>query len=112
MFLLVKSNPRSLIHSDVWGHAPMSSHYGYLYYVTFIDDYTRFTWIFPLKHKSNVFVTFMHFKTYIETALSTKIKRRRTSSTYGGHHLAQATTYRLEFSKQYRRTFIATIHQP
>ena len=44
-----------LIHSDVWG--PMTSTYlsGYEYYVTFIYEYSRNTWIYFLKTKSEVF---------------------------------------------------------
>ena len=33
-----------LIHSDVWGIAPVVSHAHYKYFVTFIDDFSRFTW--------------------------------------------------------------------
>ena len=44
-----------LIHSDVCG--PMSSTFlsGFEYYITFIDDYSRKTWIFFLKAKNKVF---------------------------------------------------------
>ena len=49
----VTTVPLELIHSDVWGPAIASSG-GYKYYVSFVDDYTRFTWIYLLKHKSDV----------------------------------------------------------
>ena len=32
-----------LIHSDVWGPSPVSSHEKFKYYVTFIDNHSRFT---------------------------------------------------------------------
>ena len=32
-----------LIHSDVWGISPVISHVNYKYFVTFIDDYTKYT---------------------------------------------------------------------
>ncbi|PKU75779.1 Retrovirus-related Pol polyprotein from transposon TNT 1-94 [Dendrobium catenatum] len=67
-----------LIHSDVWGPAPTTSNTGMLYYVLFIDNYSRFSWIFPLRHKSEVFAVFVTFKTYIENLTSAKIKCLRT----------------------------------
>ena len=36
------SSPLQLIHSDGW-QSPVLSHQGYKYYVSFIDDYSRFT---------------------------------------------------------------------
>lgn len=35
--------------------APVISHHEYRYYVTFIDDFTRFTWLFPLAQKIDVY---------------------------------------------------------
>ena len=49
----VSTMPLELIHSDVWGPALASSG-GYKYYVSSVDDYSRFTWIYLLKHKSDV----------------------------------------------------------
>ncbi|PKU70166.1 Retrovirus-related Pol polyprotein from transposon TNT 1-94 [Dendrobium catenatum] len=68
----------SLIHSDVWGPAPVESNQGFRYYVIFVDDYSRFTWLFPLKTKSEVFDTFIHFKSQVENYTSRKIKILRT----------------------------------
>jgi hypothetical protein len=34
---------------------------GYLYFVTFIDDYSRRTWIFFMKTKDEVFSRFREF---------------------------------------------------
>ena len=47
--------PFILIHSDVWGPAPETGMHGFSYYVSFIDDCTRMSWIYFLKHKSEVF---------------------------------------------------------
>lgn len=35
--------PLSIIHSDLWGPSPILSRNGFSYYVTFIDEYSRFT---------------------------------------------------------------------
>jgi hypothetical protein len=44
-----------LVHSDVCGSMSVPSSSGYLHYVTFIDDYSRKTWIFFMKTKDEVF---------------------------------------------------------
>lgn len=44
--------PLELLHIDLWGPAPILSSQGYQYYISLLDDYTRFTWIFPLTAKS------------------------------------------------------------
>ena len=41
-----------LVHSDVWGLSPLTSLLGFNYYIIFVDDYSRFTWLFLLKHKT------------------------------------------------------------
>lgn len=46
------TKPFQLVHSDLWGPAFTASAYGYKYYIHFIDDYTRYTWIYPLTVKS------------------------------------------------------------
>jgi hypothetical protein len=46
--------PLELVFSYVWGPAPVSAG-RYKYYVSFIDDYSKFTWIYLLKLKSEVF---------------------------------------------------------
>ncbi|KAJ9566476.1 hypothetical protein OSB04_002442 [Centaurea solstitialis] len=43
-----------LIHCDLWGPSPVVSTEGYRYYIIFVDDYSRFTWFYPLKTKSDV----------------------------------------------------------
>lgn len=53
--------PFSLIHSDVW-MSPIQYVSGFRYYVLFTDDYSRYTWIYPMQNKSKVF---SHFKTLI-----------------------------------------------
>jgi histone deacetylase 1/2 len=50
----VSTSPLELVFSDVWG--PALESFGYFKYnVSFIDDYSKFTWIYLLKKKSDVF---------------------------------------------------------
>jgi transposase InsO family protein len=72
------TEPLQLVHSDVWGPAPITSINGTRYYVSFVDDFSKFTWFFPLKHKSQVLSTFIHFKSTIENLLNHKLKVLRT----------------------------------
>jgi histone deacetylase 1/2 len=59
------SAPLELIFSDVWGPA-IDSFSGKRYYVSFIDDYSKFTWIYLLRYKSEVFKYFREFQTLVE----------------------------------------------
>ena len=63
-----------LIHSDVCGPIPSISLSGYEYYVTFIDDYSRKTWIHFLKNKSEVFEKFKELKALIKNQSEKRIK--------------------------------------
>uniref|UniRef100_A0A2N9HH98 Integrase catalytic domain-containing protein n=1 Tax=Fagus sylvatica TaxID=28930 RepID=A0A2N9HH98_FAGSY len=74
----ITSHPLEIVHSDVWGPAPITSNNETRYYVTFVDDFTRFTWFFPLQSKSQVLSSFMHFKSTMENLLSCKLKILRT----------------------------------
>lgn len=63
-----------IVHFEVWGTIPITSLFGYNYYVVFIDDFIRFTWFFLLEQKSGLFDVFKHFKNLIENQYSSKIK--------------------------------------
>lgn len=48
-----KSNSRTfkplyLVHTDLWGLAPIVFVDGYQYYICFVDDYNRFNWVYYL----------------------------------------------------------------
>ena len=53
---------------------------GYSYCITFIDDYSRKTWIYFLKAKSEVFDRFREFKTLMENQTGKKIRVLRTDN--------------------------------
>ena len=62
------------IHSDVCGSTSSSSLSGYVYYVSFIDYFSRDTWIYFLENKDEVFSKFKEFKSLIENYTEKKIK--------------------------------------
>ena len=71
-------NNLDLIHSDVWGPAQNVSLGGSRYFVSFIDDYTRHTWIYLIERKSEVFDCFRDLKGFVETESGRKIKCLRS----------------------------------
>lgn len=77
-----------IIHSDVWGMAPVISHANCKYFVTFIDDYSRFTWVYFLRSKDEVFSTFKFFHAYDRTQFSSKIKILRSGN--GGEYMSHS----------------------
>ena len=60
--------------SSIWGATPIPRAPGNRYYIHFVDDYTNFTWICPLKQRSEVIVTFKQFKIVIEKSLNKSIQ--------------------------------------
>ncbi|XP_075110572.1 uncharacterized protein LOC142181555 [Nicotiana tabacum] len=69
-----KKEKLELVHTDVWGPAPVTSLGGSHYYVTFIDNFTRKVWVYFLKNKSDVFITFKRWKAEVENQTSLKLK--------------------------------------
>jgi hypothetical protein len=70
----VSTSPLELIFSDVWGPSPFLSVNGNKYYVCFVDDFSKFTWLYPITAKSDVFAIFQNFKLHVERFFDTKIK--------------------------------------
>ena len=51
---------------ELCGPLPSASFYGFKYFLTFIDDYSRRTWVYFLKLKSEVFDKFLAYKSLVE----------------------------------------------
>ena len=66
---------RLLLHvfSDVHGPLPVNSCRGHLYWVTFIDDYSRFPSVYFISKKSGVFDAFRKYKAWVENLTGHKI---------------------------------------
>jgi hypothetical protein len=69
-----------LIHSDVCSHIPVNYLGGSLYYVTFIDDFSRKTWMYLINTKDEVFGKFQEFKAEVENLTNKKIKTLRSGN--------------------------------
>ena len=57
-----KSELLELVHSDLSGPFKVNSKGGELYIATFIDDYSRKIWVYPLKPKDQVLYVFKQFQ--------------------------------------------------
>jgi hypothetical protein len=69
-----------ITHSNLCGPMSTSSSNGYVYYVSFIDDFSRKAWIYFLKTKGEVFIKFKEFKTLIENLSEKKTKVLRSGN--------------------------------
>lgn len=72
--------PFDLVHTDLWGPARSSSFSGATYFVIFVDDYTRCTWLYLLKHKSDVVDVFHTFYAMVCTQFNRPIKILRSDN--------------------------------
>ncbi|GJR10326.1 retrovirus-related pol polyprotein from transposon TNT 1-94 [Tanacetum coccineum] len=63
--------PFDLVHSDVWGPSPVSIKGDSKYYVSFINDFTRYTWVYLMKHRSDFLTVFKEFRALVKTQHST-----------------------------------------
>ncbi|KAG8496284.1 hypothetical protein CXB51_009218 [Gossypium anomalum] len=69
-----------LIHTDVCGPMKTQSLNGNKYSILFIDDYSRYCWIYFLKQKSEVASVFLKFKAAAETETGCKLKILRSDN--------------------------------
>jgi hypothetical protein len=54
------------VHNDVFGPMSVPSLKNSVYYVSFIYDFSRTTWLYFLKKKSEVYDRFKEFKALVE----------------------------------------------
>ncbi|KAK2446029.1 hypothetical protein QL285_016886 [Trifolium repens] len=80
-----------MVYSDVCGPFEVKSIGGNIYFLTFIDDYTRHVWLHLIEKKSEVFTKFKKFKALVEKQSSCSVKKLRIDG--GGEYTS------LEFAK-------------
>ena len=73
-----------LVHTDVYGRLNPRSVGGSEYFVTFVDDKSRFVWVYMLKSKGEVFLRFREWQAMVELSTSQKLKVLRSDN--GGEH--------------------------
>ena len=69
-----------IVHLDVCGPMLATSLSKYVYYVSFIDDFSCKTWIYLLKGKDEVLSKFKEFKALVENSAKNKINILRSDN--------------------------------
>ena len=78
------TEPLGLIHSDICGKLNSKSLGGAEYFLTFVDDKTRYVWVYFLKHKDEAFQRFVEWKALVEKSSGHQVKVLRTNN--GGEY--------------------------
>ncbi|KAG8475880.1 hypothetical protein CXB51_032703 [Gossypium anomalum] len=78
----VYSAPFELIVADVWGPASVTSE-GHSYYISFVDAYSRYTWLYLIKNKSEALAKFLHLYKFIELGIHHCLSCPHTSEQNG-----------------------------
>ena len=76
-----------LIHTDVCGPMHNESLNGSKYFLLFIDDFSRYCWVYFLKSKVDVFAEFVKFKAAVELETGNKLKT--LTSDNGGEYTSR-----------------------
>ena len=76
----ISTNIFDLIHYDIWGLSSVSNIGGSRYFVVFVDDYSRYNWIFNMKHRSELLQVYSNFAKMVETQFSKRIKIFRSDN--------------------------------
>jgi gag-polypeptide of LTR copia-type/Integrase core domain/Retrotransposon gag protein/GAG-pre-integrase domain len=72
--------PFELIHCDIWGGYSIPTHNGARYFLTIVDDFTRCTWVYLMKNKSETQSLLKMFHAMTQTQFSSKIKTIRSDN--------------------------------
>lgn len=102
--------PLELVHSDVVGKITPASKGGSNYFVTFIDDYSRFTVEYPMKAKNEVLDRFDQYRRMVENLDNMKVKTLRSDN--GGEYTSKEfDDYRAKHGIKRRLTIPGTPDQ-
>ena len=68
------------IHFDVWGPFSVSNIGRSRYIAIFVNDYSRYSWIFHMKHRSELLQVYCNFAKMVETQFSKCIKNFQSNN--------------------------------
>ena len=75
-----------LVHTNVYGPMTTQAKEGYSYFIIFIDDLSRFSYVYLMKHKSEAFDKFKEYQSMVEKQTGHSIKALRSDR--GGEYLS------------------------
>ena len=61
--------PLEMIHTDVGGPITPKSHEGYRFWLVIVDDFSRFPWVYFMKHKNKALQIYNQWKRDVQTLL-------------------------------------------
>ena len=70
--------PLKLIHSDICGSMSVRARHGAFYFITCIDDFTRYGHVYLITHKLEALSFFRQYINFVENQLDMKVKTLRT----------------------------------
>lgn len=90
-----------MVHSDVWGPLAIPNQNRFKYYVLFVDDYSRMSWLYLMKDRNEVFTKFLLFVNEIHTQFSATIQTFRSDNAleYTHHSLKHIVTIMVFFMR-------------
>jgi hypothetical protein len=70
IIVTISFSPFDLVHFDVWGPMPIPTMGGSCYFVIFVDDYSRYTWLYLLQNRSKLPKIYSEFQKMVQTQFS------------------------------------------
>jgi hypothetical protein len=71
-----------MVHTDVGGPITPRSREGYRFWIVIVDDFTRFPWVYFMKHKNEALQIYNQWKKDVQTVFQTEIGREDFSESY------------------------------
>lgn len=72
--------PFDILYADLWDPYSTISLLGHKYFLTLVDDYSRFTWVIFLKTKDEIKKSLINFIAFIENQFHTTLKCPRSDN--------------------------------